>query len=574
MKVSTNFKGGRLGVPGLALAVAVSLAASSAHAGAGKEWTVFGGDSANTRYSTLDQVNTGNVTNLKVAWMHSMGSVLSQETAPLIIDGVMYLSTSSGPAYVFAIDAATGDTLWAHQPDMPSDYHSVVCCGEANRGVAYANGRIFFGRLDAMLVALDAKTGEQQWQTEVRPYADGFSLTSPPIIVGDKVITGHSGGEYGVRGSIQAYDQATGELIWRTYTIPGPGEPGNDTWKGDSWQTGGGTAWLYGSYDADLNLIYFGTSNAAPWGGQNRGNDSSDIGQYTNEGSASQLALDPDTGKLVWAYQMTPHDVWDYDGVNEAVLVDLNIGGGNVPALLKADRNGFFYVMNRANGDLVSAEPLSYINWASKVDKETGRPVENPTMEFRPQLDKWARGICPNLIGGKNWMPMSYSEQTGLVYVPTFNLCMDMVNREQEFVKGSFYLAQEFDLAIATPGMEDALGEYKAWDPVNQKLVWSIKEDLPFLGGALTTAGGLLFYGNQAGILKAVDASSGNILWSFKADSGISAPPVTYELGGKQYVSIVTGRLVGPPSFFGDLGQRVIDASPPGGTLITFELGG
>ena len=574
MKFFDSFKGGQLGVLGLALAIAVSFATSSAHAGAGKEWTVFGGDDAATRYSTLDQVNTGNVSNLKVKWMHSMGSVLSQETSPLIIDGVMYVSTSSGPAFIFAINAVTGETIWAHQPDMPPDYHAIVCCGEANRGVAYANGRIFFGRLDAMLVALDAKTGEELWQSEVRPYLDGYSNTSPPIIVGDKVIIGHGGGEYGVRGSIQGYDQASGELIWRTYTIPGPGEPGNDTWKGDSWQTGGSTAWLWGTYDADLNLIYYGTSNAAPWGGQTRGNDSSDIGQYTNDGSASQLALNPDTGELVWSYQMTPSDVWDYDGVNEAILVDINVGGSNVPALLKADRNGFFYVMNRANGDVISAEPISVVNWASKVDKETGKPVEAPGNEFRPQLDKWARGICPNLIGGKNWMPMSYSEQTGLVYVPTFNLCMDMVNREQKYVKGTFYLAQEFDLGIATPGFEDALGEYKAWDPVNQKLVWSIKEDLPFLGGALTTAGGLLFYGNQHGILKAVDASNGNILWSFKADSGISAAPVTYEIGGKQYVSIVTGRLVGPPSFFGALGQRVIDASPPGGTLITFELGG
>ena len=568
-----KLKGSQLGLPSLVLAIAVSLVASAAYAGAGKEWTVSRGDAAGTGYSTLDQINTGNVSNLKVKWMHSMGSVLSQETAPLIIDGVMYFSTSSGPAYVFAVNAETGETIWAHQPDMPPDYHSVVCCGEANRGVTYANGRIFFGRLDAILVALDAKTGEELWQTEVRPYKDGYSITVPPITVGDKVIVGHSGGEFGVRGSVQAYDQASGELIWRFYTIPGPGEQGHETWKGDSWQTGGGTAWLYFTHDPDLNLIYFGTSNGAPWGGQTRGNDSSDIGIYTNWGTAAHIALNPDTGELVWHYQMTPSDVWDYDGVNEGVLVDLNIGGSDVPALLKADRNGFFYVLNRTNGDVISAEPISVTNWATKVDKETGRPVEAAGNEFRPQLDKWARGVCPNLIGGKNWQPMSYSEQTGLVYVPTFNLCMDITNREQKYVKGTFYLASEFDLAIATPGFEDALGEYKAWDPVNQKLVWSIKEELPFLGGALTTAGGLLFYGNQSGVLKAVDASNGDILWSFKAGSGISAPPVTYEIGGKQYITVVSGRLVGPPSFFGAIGQRVIDASPTGGMLITFELG-
>jgi PQQ-dependent dehydrogenase (methanol/ethanol family) len=365
----------------------------------------------------------------------------------------------------------------------------------------------------------------------------------------------------------------SGELIWRHYNIPGPGEEGHETWKGDSWKTGGGTAWVYFTHDPDLNLIYYGTSNAAPWGGHTRGNDDVDIGQYTNFGTAAHIALNPDTGELVWHYQMTPSDVWDYDGVNEGVLVDLNIGGTEVPALLKAGRNGFFYVLNRTNGDVISAEHYSLTNWATHVDLETGRPVEAANNEFRPRLDQWARGVCPNLIGAKNWPPMSYSEQTGLVYVPTFNMCMDIVSREQKFEVGNFYVASEFDLSMAAPGKEDALGEYKAWDPVTQKLVWSIEEELPFLGGALTTAGGLLFYGNQSGVLKGVDASSGDILWSFQADSGINAAPVTYEIGGKQYLTVITGRLVGPPSFFGEIGQRVMDASLPGGTMITFELG-
>jgi len=571
MSTSETRGWGAIRTSGLALGMAVSLAATSAYGGGGTDWSVFGGDTANTRYSTLDQINTGNVGDLKVAWMHSLGNTHSQETTPLVIDGVMYATTSSGPAYVFAIDAATGRNIWTHQPEMPNDYHSVICCGHVNRGVAHANGRIFFGRLDAVLVALDAKTGEELWQTEVRPYKGGHSMTSPPVIAGNVVIAGHGGGEYGVRASIQGYDQATGERLWQTFTIPGPGEPGNETWKGDSWQTGGGAAWLWGSYDADLNLVYFGTSNAAPWGGQTRGNDSSDIGQYTNLHTASQLALDPETGKIVWHYQMTPSDVWDYDGVNEGILVDLKLAGNDVPAMLKADRNGFFYILNRSNGDLLSAEPFVPVNWATKVDMETGRPIENP--KYRPTLDTWARGICPNLFGGKNWMPMSYSEQTGLVYIPTFNLCMDLVNREQEFVEGSFYLAQEFDLGIAGDD-SGYLGEYKAWDPVTQKKVWGIKEELPMLGGALTTAGGLLFYGNVHGILKGVDAKTGDILWNFQAGSGISQGPVTFEVGGKQYLTVVTGRLVGPPSFLGAIGERVIAASPPGGNIVTFELGG
>ena len=267
---------------------------------------------------------------------------------------------------------------------------------------------------------------------------------------------------------------------------------------------------------------------------------------------------------------MTPADVWDYDGVNEGVLVNLKISNQEVPALVKADRNGFFYVLNRANGQLISAEPFVKVNWAERVDRESGRPVENP--EFRPQLDKWARNICPNLFGGKNWPPMSYSKQSGLVYIPTFNLCMSLVNREQEFVKGSFYLAQEFDLGIAGEG--DYLGQLKAWDPVTQKQVWGIKEDLPFLSGVLSTAGGLVFYGNAHGVVKGVDANSGEVLWSFNAGSGVNQGPVTYEVDGKQYLAVVSGRLVGPPSFAGEIGERVIAATPPGGNVLVFELGG
>jgi PQQ-dependent dehydrogenase (methanol/ethanol family) len=550
------------------LFTAVLMSAELCFAESGNEWTIYGGDYANTRYSALDQINKANVKDLKVTWIHSLGSTHSQENTPLVIDGKMYVSTSAGPAYVFALDAKTGDVLWTHEPEMPDDYQSIVCCGHANRGLSYANGKIFMGRLDGVLVALDANTGKALWQVVVMPYKDGFSLTSAPLIVKDLVITGLSGGEYGVRGSLQAYKQETGELVWKTHTIPGPGEPGNDTWKDESWKTGGGAPWYVGSYDPELNLIYYGTSNAAPWSGHPRGNDSSDVGQYTNLYTASQLAINPDTGKIVWHYQMTPSDVWDYDGVNEPVLVDLTINGAKVPALLKADRNGFFYVLNRTNGDLISAEPFVNVNWASRIDLETGRPVENP--QYRPQLDKWAKGVCPNLIGGKNWPPMSFSPQTHLVYIPTFDMCMDQVSREQKFVKGQFYLAQEFNLSVAGPSGH--LAEFIAWDPVAQKKAWGVKEDLPFLGGALSTAGGVVFYGNQHGQFKAVDAENGNVLWTFKAGSGINQGAVTYMIDGKQYIAAVSGRLVGPPSFFGEIGEKVIAATPPGGDLLVFTL--
>jgi len=550
-------------------AAALATVSAAAMAQASNEWLHYGGDQSNTRYSALSQINTGNVKNLRVQWLHSLGSLESQQSTPLVVGDTMYVTTSTGPKYVFALDAKTGKTKWKHEPELPNDYFATVCCGLDNRGVAYANGKVFFGRLDARLVALDANTGKELWNVAVADYKKGHAITSPPVVYKNLVVSGIAGGEYGIRGFIEAYDQTSGKSVWKTYTIPGAGEPGNDTWKGDSWKTGAGSTWLVGSYDAKLNLVYWSTSNGGPWGGQTRGNDSSNIGQYTNLWTASQLAFDGDTGKIVWGYQYTPSDVWDYDGVNEAVLADLNIGGQKTPVLLHADRNGFFYVLNRQSGKLLSAEPVVPVNWASKVDLQTGMPVEDPAK--RPRLGVWARNVCPNLIGGKNWEPMSFSPQTGLVYIPLFNMCMDIASKDEEYTPGKFFLASEFNLDMV--GSEGAnLSEFVAWDPVAKQKAWGIKEDLPFLGGAMSTAGGLVFYGNQHGILKAVDAKSGSVLWQFDVGTGILQSPVTYSVGGKQYVAVVAGRTKGPPSFFGKIGQRVIDASPEGGILVVFAL--
>lgn len=550
-------------------AAALATASVAAMAQASNEWLHYGNDQGNTRFSGLSQINAGNVKNLRVQWMHSLGSLESQESTPLVVGDTMYVTTSTGPKYVFALDAKTGKTKWKHEPEMPNDYFATVCCGLDNRGVAYANGKVFFGRLDARLVALDANTGKELWNIPVADYKKGHAITSPPVVYKNLVVTGIAGGEYGIRGFIEAYDQNTGKSVWKTYTIPGPGEPGNETWKGDSWKTGAASTWLVGSYDAKLNLVYWSTSNGGPWGGQTRGNDSSDIGQFTNLWSSSQLAFDGDTGKIVWGYQFTPSDVWDYDGVNEAVLTDLNIGGQKTPALLHADRNGFFYVLNRQTGKLLSAEPVVPVNWASKVDLQTGMPVEDPVK--RPRLGVWARNVCPNLIGGKNWQPMSFNPQTGLAYIPLFNMCMDIASKDEEYTPGKFYLASEFNLDMV--GSEGAnLSELVAWDPVAKKKAWSIKEDLPFLSGTMTTAGGLVFYGNQHGDLKAVDAKTGNVLWQFDVGTGILQSPITYTVGGKQYVAVVAGRTKGPPSFFGKIGQKVIDASPEGGILVVFAL--
>ncbi len=552
-----------------ALGVALAGTASSAMAQAGNEWLHYGGDYANTRYSSLSQINTRNVNKLRVAWMHSLGTLESQQSTPLVVGDTLYVTTSTGPRYVFALNAKTGAIKWKYEPELPNDYFSTVCCGLDSRGVAYANGRVFVPRLDAKLVALDANTGKEVWTVTVMDYKKGHAITSPPVVFKNLVVTGFAGGEYGIQGAVHAYKQDTGELVWKTYTIPGPGEPGNETWKGDSWKTGGGSTWYVGSYDPKLNLVYWGTSNAGPWGGHTRGNDSSQIGQYTNLHTASQIAFDGDTGKIVWAYQMTPADVWDYDGVNEGVLADLTIGGQKVPALMKADRNGFFYVLNRRNGKLISAQQFVHVNWAKGIEMATGSPIEVP--EKRPQLGRWARNVCPNLFGGKNWEPMSYSMQTGLVYIPSFNLCMDIAGKDEEYTPGKFYLASEFDLDQADQG--GFLAAFKAWDPVAQKEVWRIKEDLPILGGAMSTAGGLVFYGNTRGHLKAVDASTGAVLWQFNVGTGILQSPITYMVDGKQYLAVVAGRSKGPPSFLGKIGQRVIDASPEGGILTVFELG-
>jgi alcohol dehydrogenase (cytochrome c)/methanol dehydrogenase (cytochrome c) subunit 1 len=482
-----------------------------------------------------------------------------------VIGDTMYVTTSTGPKFVFALDAKTGKQKWKYEPELPNDYFATVCCGLDNRGVAVANGKVFVGRLDAKLVALDANTGKELWVATVADYKKGHAITSPPVVYKNLVVTGIAGGEYGIRGFVQAFDQTTGKSVWKTYTIPGPGEPGSDTWKGDSWKTGAGSTWYVGSYDANRNLVYWSTSNAGPWGGQTRGNDSSNVLPYTNLWTSSQLAFDGDTGKIVWGYQMTPSDVWDFDGVNEGVLADLSVG----PSLMKADRNGFFYVINRESGKLISAVPFVPTNWATGVDKKTGMPIEDPTK--RPQLGKWARNVCPNLIGGKNWEPMSYSKQTGLVYIPTFNMCMDIASKDEEYSPGKFYLASEFNLDMAG-SVGSNLSEFVAWDPVANKKVWGIKEDLPFLSGAMTSAGGLVFYGNQRGELKAVDAKTGNVLWQFNIGTGILQSPVTYTAGGKQYLAVVAGRTKGPPSFFGKIGQRVIDASPEGGVLVVFAL--
>ncbi|MGH1419143.1 MAG: PQQ-dependent dehydrogenase, methanol/ethanol family [Hyphomicrobiaceae bacterium] len=540
---------------------------SSAWAGG---WEVYGGDTGNQRYSTESQITPENVGKLRVAWALQLGSVRSQESTPLVIGDTLYVSSSFGPKNVFAADAATGTIKWTYSPEMPRGVDQFACCDVNNRGVSYSDGVIYVGLLDAHVVALDANSGKELWKTKIVDYKQGSVITSPPTIAKNVVITGFGGGEYGVRGALVGLDKKSGKELWRSYMVPGPGEPGHDTWKGDSWKQGGGAAWHIGSYDPKLNLVYYGTSNPAPWTAAIRGNDSQKMGKYTNLHTSATVAINPEDGKIAWSYQSTPHDAWDYDGVNELVFADMDVDGKSTPVVMKADRNGFFYVINRANGKLISAESfVPGMNWATGVDLKTGRPIEAAGDVKRPRLNKKASNICPNLVGGKNWQPMSYSKQTGLVYIMTNNLCMDLEGIMPEFKRGTFYLGVNFNLDIEGPG--GYLGGTLAWDPVKQKEAWYNKSALPFGGGMTSTATGLLFHGDLTGNFYALDAKTGKELWKFQTGSGIHAAPITYSVGGKQYVAVVSGRQRSMPSFFGKIGKKMA-VTPEGGTLFVFAL--
>lgn len=530
------------------------------------QWPMYGRDYANTHYSPLKQIGTGNVKNLKLAYTLQLGALRSNESTPIVVGDLLYVSSSWGPKTVFALDAKTGAIRWRYEPDLPGDTMQYGCCDVVNRGVSYGDGKIFVGRLDGHLVALDAKDGKELWDTKVVDYKQGAVITSPPLVVKNMVVTGFGGGEYGVRGALSAYDINTGKQLWNTFTTAGEGDAGNASWKGDSWKNGGGAAWLIGSYDAKTNTIFYGTSNPSPWNNALRGPDSSDYGQFTNLYTSSTVAFDADTGKIKWWLQGTPYDAWDFDGVNEAVLTDLKIDGASRPVMMKADRNGFFYVADRTSGKLISAKPFVPTNWATGIDLATARPIE--VADKRPRTGHAASDICPNLLGGKNWQPMSFDPNTQLVYIPSNNVCMDMAATEVQYKKGTMYLGKEFP-AKAGPG--NYLGELVAWDPVNQRKAWGLKEATPFNGGTLSTGGGLVFAGNNGGLFRALDAKTGEVLWSMNLGSGIGAGPMTFTAGGKQYVAIVVGRTASIPAFLGDLGKTML-STPEGGALFVFSL--
>jgi alcohol dehydrogenase (cytochrome c) len=530
-------------------------------------WPSYGRTPENTRFSPLKQITDQNVGQLKLAYAFQLGALRSNEATPIVIGDTLYVPSSSGPRSVYALDARTGVIRWQYQPVIAEDFEPFVCCDLDSRGVTYADGKIVFGTLDGRLIALDAKTGKELWKTQVVDYKQGSAITSPPVVAKGLVVSGFAGGEYGVRGALQAFDLQTGKQVWKTWTIPGTEEPGNETWKGDSWQHGGGAAWQVGTYDAKTNTVIYGTSNPGPWNAAVRSTGTSDYGKLSNLYTSSTIAMDGDTGKIKWAVQQTPAEAWDYDGVNENVLADITIDGQKTPVMMKADRNGFFFVVNRETGKLISAKPFVPVNWATDYDVAAQKPIEDPAK--RPRTDVKVTDICPSWMGGKNWQPMSFNPITGLAYLTTNNMCQDMQATEVEYRRGTFYIGND---SSVNPGHGDHLGQLLALDPATQKPAWTMNLPLPWNGGTMTTAGNLVFFGDINGFFHALDAKTGKPLWQMNVGSGVGAGPMTFAVDGKQYVAILVGRAESPPAYMGETGKKIIAATPEGGTLFVFSL--
>ena len=526
-------------------------------------WVMPTGDYANTRYSELDQINRENVGDMQVAWTKSTGVLRGHEGSPIVIGDMMYYATPF-PNNVFAVDLANDGVIkWKYSPKQDPQVIGVMCCDTVYRGVSYAPAEgdrpamILLQQADTTLVALDAETGEPVWQVKNGDPAKGETATMAPMVYGDKVYTGISGGEYGVQGHLTAYDLATGEQAWRGYstgpddmTLMDPqntthlGEPvgedsGTATWEGDQWKIGGGTTWGWFSFDPELNLIYYGTGNPSTWNPSQRPGD--------NRWSMTIFARDADTGMAKWVYQMTPHDEWDYDGVNEMILTDLEMDGETVPALVHFDRNGFGYTLNRETGELLVAEKFDpMVNWATEVvmDPESdqyGRPqVVARYSTAQAGEDTNVTEICPAALGSKDQQPASFSPKTNLFYVPTNHVCMDYEPFRVSYTAGQPYVGATLSMY---PAMEShgGMGNFIAWDAATGEIKWSLPERFSVWSGALATAGDVVFYGTLEGYLKAVDAETGEELYSFKTPSGIIGNVMTYEHDGQQYVGVLSG---------------------------------
>ncbi|HEY6815098.1 MAG TPA: PQQ-dependent dehydrogenase, methanol/ethanol family [Croceibacterium sp.] len=554
----------------------------------GDDWLSHGRTYAEQRFSPLTDVNDGNVDQLTLAWAVELDTSRGQEATPIVVDGVMYVSTAWSK--VMAVNAATGEVLWRYDPQPIGAKGAHACCDVVNRGVAVWDGKVFVGTIDGRLVALDAATGEELWDVVTVDQAKPYTITGAPRVVRGKVIIGNSGAELGVRGYVSAYDAESGELAWRFYTVPGNPADGPDgaasdeafakfagkSWNGNWWEMGGGgTVWDSIVYDPEFDQLLIGVGNGSPWNHRARS-----AGKGDNLFLSSILALDPDTGAYKWHYQVNPGETWDFTATQQITLADLTIDGQVRKVAMQAPKNGFFYVIDRSNGKLISAEAYAPQSWAERIDLATGRPVERPEARYAdaPHL------TYPSGIGAHAWQPMSYSPQTGLVYIPAMHVPLsygDDVNYTRRIGRWntgvSFLAPPEGSVPGATPLARRAAlaamnkGMLVAWDPVLQQARWTIEQPWPWNGGTLATAGNLLFQGDPYGVFRARAADTGKELWSFDSQRGIMAGPVTFRAGGEQYVAVLAG-------YGGSMGMATASEwmrrPPPNGVLLAFKIGG
>ena len=565
------------------------------------QWAIQTGDYKNHRYSDLDQINAENVGDLQVAWTFSTGVLRGHEGSPLVIGDVMYVHTPF-PNIVYALDLKNdGKILWKYEPKQDPDVIPVMCCDTVYRGVAYAEGKIFLHQADTTVVALNAETGAVEWTAVNGDPSVGETNTATVLPVKDKIIVGISGGEFGVRGHVTAYDMESGEQVWRAYSL-GPdedmlidpektthlGKPigensSLDTWEGDQWMIGGGTTWGWYSADMDENLFYYGTGNPSTWNPSQRPGD--------NRWTMTVMARDIDTGVAKWFYQMTPHDEWDYDGVNENILTEQEIDGVERKLLTRFDRNGLGYTMDRVTGELLVAEKFDpAVNWTTGVDMDPdsetyGRPAvvaEYSTSQNGEDVN--STGICPAALGSKDQQPAAYSPKTGMFYVPTNHVCMDYEPFRVSYTAGQPYVGATLSMYPA-PDSHGGMGNFIAWDNINGEIKWSIPEKFSVWSGALATAGDIVFYGTLEGYLKAVNAQTGEELYRFKTPSGVIGNVMTYELDGRQYIGILSGvggwagiglaaGLINPNEGLGAVGgyAALSDYTALGGQLTVFAL--
>ena len=490
-----------------------------------ENWMMYSGTLDSQRYSRLDQINTDNVTELEMKWSYQIPVIDRAETVPTVVDGVMFITEA--PSNLTAVDARTGRVYWRYDHELPEDLR--ICCGRNNRGVAILGETLFMSTLDAHLVAIDARTGNVLWDVEVADYEAGYSKTAAPLIVKDKVVTGIAGGEFGIRGFIDAYDPVTGELEWRTYAIPGPGEPGNDSWSGDSWKTGGAATWITGSYDSELNLIYWGTGNPGPdWNGDVRLGD--------NLYSDSALALNGDTGEIAWHFQFTPHDVHDYDSIQVPILADIEYQGSTRKVMMWANRNAFFYTIDRETGEFLEGEAYASQTWAQGLDPN-GRPIRVPGMA--PTYEGIL--VSPPIVGATNWYSPGYSQQTGLFYVTSFDGEQEFFKRDEDYEEGERFTGGG---GRYNQPMDAFHSSIRAINPATAEIEWEFPIMPRSSAGITTTAGGIVFTGSADGYFFALDAASGEELWHISLGARVHAAPMTYAIDGQQFVTIASGNVV------------------------------